>query len=270
MNLTHRAALEKLADMAGEIAIKYFRKDELYGMGLKGGRSPLVTKADVEIETTLRAYIETHFPEHSIVGEERGIKDADVSNGGELYTWVIDPIDGTSAFACGKPTFVTLVALMKNGAPYMGLISQPILKERWFADDICVNVGAGAVFNGTTCKAGEADINGVIRLSCTTPLMFDEGSQLEKFNKLRSFAGVTSFSGDGYSYGLLANGHIDIIVEADLKIYDLAAVLPVVKGAGGFITDWDGGEITLYNFTGNVVATRGRALHEKALDILRS
>ncbi len=244
-----------LADIARSISMKFFRQD--FDMVLKESLSPLVTQADLEIEKSLREYLFNKFPNHGILGEEYENQQTQSE-----YLWVIDPIDGTSAFSCGKPTFSTLIALLQNGVPIIGIIEQAFLRERWLGV-----TGRRTTFNGENCNVGEVSKSGIVRMNCTTPFMFNE-TQWLKFIKLKQIGTTTSFGGDGYAYGLLANGYIDIIMEADLKIYDIAPMIPIITNAGGIITDWQGNEILFETFKGTVLATRNKELHNKALRII--
>ena len=243
---------ETLADISSEISRKFFRSE--FDIAIKESSSPLVTQADFAIETEMRKYLAEKLPNHSILGEEYGRNSAESE-----YLWVIDPIDGTSAFSCGKPTFVTLIALLKSGKPILGIINQPILKERWRGVE-----GTATVFNGRVCSTGEVSKSGIIRLGCTSPSMFN-AQELEKFNKVKGISTITSFGGDGYLYGLLASGFMDIVMETDLKIYDIASAVPIIKGAGGCITDWKGNDITLETFKGDAIATRNGEVYNIAM-----
>ena len=249
------AMANTLADIAENTVKQFFRSE--FSMTLKESLSPLVTQADLAIEAQVREYLAKEVPEHAILGEEYGKGGAESE-----YLWVIDPIDGSSAFSCGKPTFTTLIALLERGKPIIGVINQPILKERW-----CGVAGRKTVFNNHVCDTGEVSKSGVIRISCTTPFMFDAGGW-KKFEKLKRTCTVSSFGGDGYSYGLLASGFVDVVMEADLQIYDISSAIPIINGAGGCITDWLGNDITLDTFKGTAIATRNRSLHEKVLAII--
>jgi histidinol phosphatase-like enzyme (inositol monophosphatase family) len=247
----------KLANIAGDISRFYFRK-KLSSTTKENGS--LVTQADLEIESALRGYLSETLPSHGILGEEYDAKASQSE-----YTWVIDPIDGTSSFACGKPTFCTLIALLKNNSPILGVIDQPITQERW-----CGVQGEQSRFNNLPCFANTNDTLDLLRLNCTTPLMFTI-EQHEKFKHvIKTIKPIVSFGGDGYAYGLLASGLIDIILEADLKFYDVAALIPIIEGAGGCITDWQGNSILLEKFNGTIVATRNKNIHEKILSLIAS
>ena len=241
-----------LADKAGFISRKYFRT--AHSISLKKNLSA-VTKVDLLIEQTLRDYLTKCCPDHSIEGEEY-----DSKHGDSEYTWVIDPIDGTAGFACGKPIFCTLIALLRGQTPVIGIIDQPITRERWQGI-----AGKKTMFNAITCSVSK--LNKCIKLSCTTPEMFNL-NQLKKFEKVRKLASVMSFGGDGYAYGLLASGHVDVILEANLKFYDVAALIPVIEGMGGIITDWKGRTIISNNFDGTVLATGNKKLHKIILSVV--
>lgn len=241
-----------LADEAALLSTQHFRQERR--TMLKSDLSP-VTAVDFAIELALKEYLRQTLPDHGIWGEEYGRQ---ISS--SEYSWVIDPIDGTASFACGKPTFCTLIALLKNNLPIIGIIDQPITQERW-----CGVVQQRTTLNRQPCVRQEQ--SPILRLSCTTPLMFD-AQQWEKFLLVKTQASITSFGGDGYAYGLLASGLIDIIFEANLKPYDVAALIPVIEGAGGVITDWQGNAIDIDNFNGTVLATTNQALHEKFLELI--
>lgn len=242
----------KLADIAGEIARSYFRNN--VGLSFKTGQSP-VTQADLAIEQALRDYLRQTVPEHAILGEEYGWQPTE-----STYTWVIDPIDGTASFACGKPTFCTLIALLQQTKPVLGLIDQPITQERWLGVQ-----GLPTTLNGKPCTARADDKTHPLRLSCTTPEMFTSDQQRQIFSQVRKQASVVSYGGDGYAYGLLAAGHIDVIMEADLQFYDVAALIPIIEGAGGKISDWQGENLDVDHFNGFVLATNHPSLHARML-----
>jgi histidinol phosphatase-like enzyme (inositol monophosphatase family) len=229
----------ELADQAAAIARSYFRAP--VEITLKTGGYP-VTAADLAIEAALRQTIMATFPTHGILGEEYG----EAPFQGE-YLWVIDPIDGTTSFACGKPTFCTLIALLQNGKPILSIIDQPITRDRWVGQE-----GKPTTWNGIPCVTRTQP--GRIRFSCTTPAMFKTAEERTMFDRISSQASVISYGGDAYAYGLLAGGCIDLILEADLQYYDIAALIPIIEGAGGVITDWEGQALNRENFKGKVIA----------------
>jgi myo-inositol-1(or 4)-monophosphatase len=248
------AAIEAAA-RAGAVIRPYFRAK--LETECKGDQSP-VTIADRGAELAMRTVLEKHFPAHGILGEEFGLH-----NPNAAYRWVLDPIDGTRAFITGRPVFGTLISLMHEGRPILGIIDQPITGERW--------VGA----NGSTTFTGPFGGTPRIRLcptlaqaelSCTSPDML--GPHMPAWRNLAASVARTSWGGDCYAYGLLALGQIDIIAECDLKIWDWAALLPVVEGAGGRMTGWRGEKLDPERFDGRVIAVGDPALLEQALDKL--
>lgn len=243
-----------LADQAGKIARDYFRKP--LDLKLKTGRY-LVTEADQAIEQYLRDTILTHYPDHGILGEEYG-----TTGEASEYLWVIDPIDGTTAFAAGKPTFTTLIALIKNDKPLFGLIDQPILKERWMGIR-----HQKTQMNTQFCQPSRINLLAEARLNCTTPDMFQDLRSQKIFSALKKTVMSISYGGDAYAYGLLAMGYIDVILEADLKFYDVATLIPVIEGAGGIVTDWQGHPLT-QTFDGTCLAAANVDLHRQALEVI--
>lgn len=243
----------KLADIAGKISKQYFRNQ--IGASFKDNAS-LVTEADLRIEEALSEYIHNTYPTHSILGEEYGLtqKQSD-------YVWVIDPIDGTTSFMCGKPTYTTLIALLYQNCPILSIIDQPIMSERWLgATDQITEL------NGHPCIQQPYDVN-LLRLNCTTPDMFSQ-KQKEIFTAVEKKAQVTCYGGDGYAYGLMASGYIDIIMEADLQYYDVAALIPIIEGMGGVITDWQGNLINQETFDGTILATRHPEIYALMLNLM--
>ncbi len=245
-----------LADIAADIARSYFRRE--ISLSLKKGIYP-VTQVDLEIEMALRQYLNKTLPDHGILGEEYDFKSTNSE-----YIWVIDPIDGTISFTTGKPTFCTLIALLKDDKPLFGIIDQPISKERWVG-----NLAQQSSLNGIPCHTNVNYSPDFIKLSCTTPEMFVSKTQIKKFESIRKLASVVSYGGDAYSYGLLASGLIDVIFEADLQYYDIAALIPIIEGSGGMITDWNGNLPNRHNFNGTILATANKKLHDQILELIR-
>jgi myo-inositol-1(or 4)-monophosphatase len=222
------AVAEAAADAAGAAIRPHFRSGA--GADLKADQSP-VTAADREAEQAMRRVLAERCPAHGVLGEEFGLH-----NPAAPRRWVLDPIDGTRAFITGRPTFGSLVALLDGDRPLLGIIDQPITGERWVGV-----VGRPTRFRGPL--GGSAGVRqcptlAQAELSCTSPDMF--GAELPRWQRLAAATRRTSFGGDCYAYGLLALGQIDVIAEADLKLWDWAALLPVVEGAGGRMTDWQG------------------------------
>ena len=244
------------ADAAAEAVRPYFR------MGLvpddKSDDSP-VTLADRAAEEAMRAVLAARCPQHGIIGEEFGTTGA-----GSALRWVLDPIDGTRAFITGRTTFGTLIALVEGDTPVIGIIDQPITRERWIGVAGRPTVFEGPLGGGAGCRRcpglGQAE------LSCTGPDLFTEETA-PRFNRLRAAVRRTSWGGDCYSFGLLALGQIDVIAESGLKPWDWAALVPVIGGAGGSVTDWAGAPLRL-DGPGEILALGDPALLPQAISIL--
>ncbi len=247
------AFAEELAEASGAVIRPYFRKHP--PAEDKADLSP-VTVADREAELALRALIEKRHPGHGIIGEEYGSL-----NDGASHVWVLDPIDGTRAFATGKPMFGTLIALLRDGQPLLGVIDQPVTRERWL----------GAAGRATTLNGAPARVRACPRidraiLNATNPMMF-RGADAAAFARVQAAAKQTNFGGDCYAYALVASGHIDLVVESGLKLYDFAALAMVIKEAGGSITDWQGRALDRTS-DGRVLAAGDMALHGQAMRLL--
>jgi len=243
----------RAADAAGDVARKYFRT--FFDVEKKDDLSP-VTIADRESETVIRAIIEDAFPDHGIFGEEYGNVRTDAE-----YVWTLDPIDGTQSFVTGRPLFGTLIALLRHNRPVLGIIDMPALGERWIGID-----GAPATCNDEAVTTRDCEDLNNAWLSTTSPQMF-EGADTDAFEALRKRVWRTQYGSDCYAYGLLANGSLDLVVEASMQPYDYCALVPVVQGAGGVISDWHGQPLGL-NSDGRVLAAGTASLHAAAMEIL--
>lgn len=250
---TIAAFAERLADLAAPVALRYFRQTLV--IESKADLSP-VTIADREIELAMRRMIGERFPEHGLFGEEHGVERADAD-----CVWVLDPIDGTKSFITGMPTFGTLVAYLEGGVPKAGVVDHCALRERWVGRE-----GGPTLRNGEPCRtSGRTNLSDAV-LYATTPDIFS-GSNRDGFEALSRQVALRRFGGDCYAYMLLASGHVDLVVEAELQPYDDRALVPVVQGAGGVITDWAGEPLGLGS-DGRVVAAATPALHAEALKAL--
>jgi histidinol phosphatase-like enzyme (inositol monophosphatase family) len=222
------AAAEAAADVAGAVIRPFFRAR--LGADLKSDDSP-VTIADRSAEQAMRAVLTERFPAYGVLGEEFGCDRPDAQ-----LCWVLDPIDGTRAFITGRPVFGTLVALLEDGRPILGVIDQPVTGERWIGAAGRKTEFRGPLGGWAGCRPcatlGEAE------LSCTGPGML--GDDIPRWQRLADVVRRVSWGGDCYAYGLLALGHIDVIAEVAMKLWDWAALVPVIEGAGGKITDWSG------------------------------
>jgi myo-inositol-1(or 4)-monophosphatase len=250
------AAAEDFADAAGAVIRPLFRSRLL--VEAKGDASP-VTRADREAEEAVRALIAARFPGHGVIGEEHGAERPEAE-----WVWVLDPIDGTRAFVTGRPLFGCLIGLLHRGRPVLGVIDQPVTGERW------VGVAGrptrfrapfgGAVGCRPCPRVAEAE------LSCTSPDMFLPPDK-SGFERLRAAARRVTWGGDCYAYGLLALGLVDVVVEATMKVWDWAALVPVVEGAGGRVTGWRG-EALAPGAEGRVLAVGDPALLPEAVGLL--
>jgi histidinol-phosphatase len=247
------ALANSLADAARPIAARYFRTPVT--VDDKSDQSP-VTIADREAETAMRALLAKHVPTHGIFGEEHGVVRADAE-----YVWVLDPIDGTKAFITGLPIFGTLIALLHRGVPVLGIIDQPILRERWLG-----TAGRPSTLNDRPIKVRACASLDKAYMYSTAPLMFP-GPIAKRHEALAEKVKLFRWGGDCYAYGLLAAGHVDLVVENSLKLYDFAALAPVIKGAGGMITDWKGRELDMRS-DGSVLAAGDPAIHLAASAVL--
>lgn len=222
-----------MADAAGEIARRYFRTS--VAVETKKDDSP-VSQADREIESALRAILAEAAPAHAILGEEEG---GDVAHAMQGWTWVIDPIDGTRAFLAGVPTFGILIALCWQGTPVLGILDQPIARERWLGI-----AGQTTTLNGAPIRTRACASVTEATFSTTSPFLFPAQAQ-PMMEAITKTARSTVFGKDCYAYGLLAAGFIDLVIETGLKAHDVMALVPIIEGAGGRIVQWNGAPVTL-------------------------
>jgi inositol-phosphate phosphatase/L-galactose 1-phosphate phosphatase/histidinol-phosphatase len=242
----------QLADASASILKQRFRQP--LTIEIKIDQSP-VTAIDREVESTLRDMIASKYPAHGVIGEEFGAERADAE-----HVWVLDPIDGTKSFITGRPLFGTLIALCCQGSPILGIIDHPVIGigERWVGA-----VGRPTLHSGTAARVRACQTLGVAALFCSSPhSSLPENEQA--FDRLRRSVGQTLYSTDCYAFGLVASGFADIYVDFGLGIYDYLAAVPVVEGAGGVITDWDGQALTI-NSGKKIVASGDRELHRSVL-----
>ncbi len=244
---------ESLADHARQITEKFFRQD--HGVSAKSDGTP-VTVADLEIEQHLRATIAQHYPEHGVYGEEEGLSGADTH-----WLWVLDPIDGTKSFTTGKPTFGCLIALLYQRKPVLGVIDMPALNERWIGI-----AGHATRHNGQPCNTASTATLAQATLNATTPDMFDP-QEWRQFTKMSKAVRFRQFGTDCYAYGLLALGFTDLVMEAGLGCFDYLALVPVVEGAGGCISDWHGQPLT-FDSAGQALASANPTIHAQALRLI--
>ncbi len=244
----------RLADVARPILQGYFRQ-ALPVIG-KADDSP-VTRADREAEAAMRALLAAEALDHGVIGEEYGRE-----NEGADYVWTLDPLDGTRAFVAGKPQFGTLVALLHKGAPVVGVIDMPILRERWVGV-----LGVGTTLNGAPQRTRAAVDLKDARLGATSLEIFGDPGDRAAYERLRASVADCNFGGDCYNYAVLASGWLDLVMETTLKIWDFAALAPVILAAGGAMTDWSGAPLTAAS-KGDVLASSDPAVHRAALSVI--
>ena len=243
----------QLADVARRIVREHFRAP--IAVERKIDNSP-VTVADRDIERRMRRMINAAFPTHAIRGEE-----FEPEGSGE-FTWVLDPIDGTKSFVSGYPLFGSLIALQQEDRAVLGVLEAPVTAERWVGAD-----GRTTSFNDKPASTRDCRSLGEAILCTTTPESF-EGPDRSRFEALSARTGLRRFGGDCYLYGMLASGYCDLVVEAQLKPHDFMAVIPIVTGAGGWISDWHGAPLSAAS-DGRIVLAATEALWQQALEILR-
>jgi inositol-phosphate phosphatase/L-galactose 1-phosphate phosphatase/histidinol-phosphatase len=242
-----------LADEAGIISRQYFgQKLDIIS---KSDDSP-VTIADRSIELRLREIVERERPDDGILGEE--FDPVETKSG---YTWVFDPIDGTKSFTIGRPTFGNLIGLCKDETPILGIINHPILNQRWVGQ-----TGQQTTYNGSpvSCRPCPTLKDAIFGTGSATQISHDDPARL---SRIQAATRYSVFQGDCYFYGLMANGMMDAIVEDHLGIYDFVALVPVIEGAGGIITDWNGKPKTLHGDP-KVIATGAKNIHAELLTII--
>jgi len=233
------ALAHALADAAGEVIRPYFRKP--LAVESKGDTSP-VTAADRAAEAEMRRLIVQARPQDGVIGEEYGDDRRDAAR-----LWVLDPIDGTRAFIAGRPLFGTLIALLVDGVPVLGVIDQCVIGDRWLGAR-----GQKTLFNGKPVRTRACAALAQAHIGTTSPQAFTD-EDFVAFTRVQQAAHDTLYGGDCHNYGLVASGHLDAVVEASLKVHDWAALVPVIEGAGGCVTDWAGQTLTLGS-DGRVIA----------------
>jgi inositol-phosphate phosphatase/L-galactose 1-phosphate phosphatase/histidinol-phosphatase len=248
------ALAHAMADAAADVIRPHFRKR--LAIEAKADASP-VTIADRDAEAVMRQMIEAQFPDHGIRGEEFGVCRTDAE-----WVWVLDPIDGTKSFVSGSLAFGTQIALLHWGKAVIGLINQPITRERWFGS------GAGATLNGEPIHtSGTTALDEAILY--TSGLEQFDRSRHDRFSALAAKVRFTRFSHDCYAAGLLALGGIDLLVESNVFDYDILPQMPIVQAAGGIVTDWDGRLLTDAPRYDTVLMAANEQIHRAALEALR-
>ena len=245
----------KLADAARPVVRKYYRTP--VAVDVKADDSP-VTIADREVERTMRDILGKELPDHGILGEEYGRENVDAE-----YVWVLDPIDGTKSFISGKPSFATLIALCHRGKPVLGIIDQAITEERWVG-----MMGKASTMNGKEISARECEDLKSATFFTTAPELFRDNAK-KAYDAVSTQCRVPMYGVDAYAYGLTALGLADTVVEIGLQAYDFCALVPVVEGAGGVMSDWSGKELTI-DSDGAVIASGDARCHQDVLATIKA
>lgn len=247
---TLAAFATQLTKLSRPLAARYFRQNP--DIEQKADTSP-VTEADKAIEQALRQAISNAWPEHGIIGEEQHDK-----TGSSSLTWVLDPIDGTRSFACGNPLFGTLIALLDDGAPLIGIIDLPLLDQCWVGVS-----GRSTLLNGKPAASSGLSSLAAARLVTTSSAALGQQGWA-RFQHLASAVSVVNYGGDCSSYGFLASGWCDLVVERNLQPHDAMALVPVLTGSGAACIQWDGTEPRLDSFDGSLIAAASQPLAEAA------
>ncbi|WP_295854332.1 histidinol-phosphatase [Tardiphaga sp.] len=247
------AFIGRLATASGETIAPFFRTSLSVDNKSSYDFDP-VTEADRAAEAVMRRLIKSNFPQHGIVGEEFGSEREDAE-----YVWVLDPIDGTKSFISGFPIWGTLIALLHRGTPVYGMMHQPYIGERFSGDS------GSARYQGPSgdrkLAARRCAALGEAVMFTTSPRLMND-SDRDIFHAVEQDVRLSRYGGDCYSYCMLAAGHVDLVIETDLKPYDIAALIPIITGAGGVVTTWEGKPA---QGGGRIVAAGDPRVHEAAL-----
>jgi myo-inositol-1(or 4)-monophosphatase len=253
-----RAFVERLANVAGEAILPFFRTSLSIEDKGRAGRFDPVTAADRAAEAAMRALIRKTFPDHGIIGEEFGDERTDAE-----YVWALDPIDGTKSFICGLPIWGTLIALTRAGQPVFGMMYQPFTREQFTGDGLAASYSGPA--GRRNLRARQCGSLAEAILTTTSPLLMNEADR-QIFGRVENSVRLSRYGGDCYAYCMLAAGHVDLVIETELKPYDVLPLIPIISGAGGIITSWDG-EPALAG--GRIIAAGDKRVHQAAMALLK-
>jgi myo-inositol-1(or 4)-monophosphatase len=245
--------LDRLADAAGAAILPHFRS-RIAVENKKSGAFDPVTAADRNAEAAMRRLINQTYPDHGIIGEEYGVE----NEGAELL-WVLDPIDGTRSFIGGIPLWGVLIGLLVEGRPTLGMMAQPFTGERFIGNTREAWYSRAGAVSPLTARPCPSLADAI--LFTTTPVLF-QGDERDAYQRAEKAVRMARYGTDCYGYCMVAAGNADLVIEAGLQTYDVAALIPIVEGAGGRMTDWQGGSAAQ---GGKVVAAGDPRLHDLAM-----
>jgi myo-inositol-1(or 4)-monophosphatase len=263
------AFVDRLAQLSGEVILPFFRSSIGAEDKSHGGVFDPVTEADRAAESAMRRLISQTFPAHGVVGEEYGQDRADAE-----YVWVLDPIDGTKSFISGLPTWGTLIGLMHNGRPVYGMMSQPFTRERYAGDGKRSRLRTLAPMRTEapptewatrTLRVRSCPALAQATVMTTNPALIRNESDRAAYFRVEREARLVRYGADCYGYCALASGFVDLVIETDLKPHDVVALVPIVEGAGGVMTTWDGESAAK---GGRIIAAGDPRLYEMARAML--
>lgn len=264
------AFVERLAQVSGELILPFFRSAIGAEDKSLGGVFDPVTEADRGAEAAMRRLIAQTFPAHGVIGEEYGVDRADAE-----YVWVLDPIDGTKSFISGLPTWGTLIGLMHHGRPVYGMMAQPFTRERFSGDGKRAKLRILAPSRGEappaewttrTLRTRACASLAEATIATTNPALILDPADREAYGRVEAKARLVRYGGDCYGYCALAAGFIDLVIETGLKPHDVVALAPIIKGAGGIVSTWDGEDAA---GGGRIIAAGDERVYEEALGLLK-
>lgn len=247
-----------LAEASAKAILPHFRQNTPIEVKAAAVWDP-VTEGDRAGERVIRQMIEKTYPDHGIIGEEYGVKEARSD-----FTWILDPVDGTRAFVAGFPSWATLIALYHKNVPVIGVMNQPYVGDLFYGN----LHGAWLNYRGITTpiKTRKGVKLTDAKIGTTAPELYRNDADQRGFQALRAKTKMTRYGGDAYFFSLMAAGHLDIAMDAGLQIYDIAALIPIIKGAGGFVGTWSD---TDYTKGGNIISAGSEELLVEAIDVMR-
>jgi myo-inositol-1(or 4)-monophosphatase len=263
------AFVERLAQISGEVILPFFRSAIGAEDKSRGGIFDPVTEADRGAEAAMRRLIAKTFPAHGVIGEEYGRDRPDAE-----YVWVLDPIDGTKSFISGLPTWGTLIGLMHHGRPVYGMMAQPFTRERFYGDGKRAKLRTLALAHGDgppsewatrTLRTRACPSLREATLTTTSPILIRDEADRAAYFRVENQVRLARYGGDCYAYCALAAGFVDLVIETNLKPHDVVALTPIIEGAGGVISTWDGEGAAQ---GGRIIAAGDRALYDEARRLL--